>query len=160
MPEERALLLLDARINARGIAANIPFLEAARTLAVNERNAINTRLDHLTAGVIKSVDQVQKIREAVNACGQDLGSLGKRSVAAALAGQPEGFARELLVLRQQRRLQPRRASTRSCWRSPTRSITAFVMHCASMAPDPGAGVRLAPGNCRTSPATTASCPPR
>ena len=54
LPEERALLLLDARINARGIAANIPFLEAARTLAVNERNAINTRLDHLTAGVINS----------------------------------------------------------------------------------------------------------
>ena len=100
LPDERALLLLDARINARGIAVHIPFLEAARTLAVNERNAINTRLDHLTAGVIKSVDQVQKIREAVNACGQDLGSLGKRSVAAALAGQPEGFARELLVLRQ------------------------------------------------------------
>ena len=92
LPEERALLLLDARINARGIAANIPFLEAARTLAVNERNAINTRLDHLTAGVIKSVDQVQKIREAVNARGQDLDSLRKRSVAAALA-QPTGRLR-------------------------------------------------------------------
>ena len=100
LPEERALLLLDARINARGIAANMPFLEAARTLAVNERNAINTRLDHLTAGVIKSVDQVQKIREAVNACGQDLGSLDKHSVAGALAHQAEGFARELLILRQ------------------------------------------------------------
>jgi DNA polymerase len=100
LPEERALLLLDARINARGIAANIPFLEAARMLAVNERNAINTRLGHLTAGVITSVDQVQKIREAVNARGQDLETLGKRSVAAALAGQPEGFARKLLILRQ------------------------------------------------------------
>lgn len=100
LPDERALLLLDARINARGIAANIPFLEAARTLAVKERDAINTQLARLTAGVITSVDQVQKIREAVNACGQDLGSLGKGSVAAALAHQPEGFARELLVLRQ------------------------------------------------------------
>ena len=100
IPEERKLLLLDARINAHGIAANIEFLEAARTLAVNERNAINTRLDHLTAGVIKSVDQVQKIREALNARGEDLGSLGKRSVAAALTRQTEGFARELLMLRQ------------------------------------------------------------
>ena len=45
LPEERALLLLDARINTRGIVANIPFLEAASTLAVNERNGINTRLD-------------------------------------------------------------------------------------------------------------------
>ena len=100
LPEERALLLLDARINARGILANIPLLEAARTLAVNERNAINTRLDHLTAGVITSVDQVQKIRDAVNACGHNLGSLAKGSVAAALAHQPEGFARDLLTLRQ------------------------------------------------------------
>jgi hypothetical protein len=99
LPDERTLLLLDACVNARGIAAHIPFLEAAHTLAVNERNAINTRLGHLTAGVVKSVDQVQRIREAVNACGLDLGSLGKRSVAAALARQPEGFARELLVLR-------------------------------------------------------------
>jgi hypothetical protein len=50
LPDERALLLLDARIHARGIAVHISFLEAARTLAVNERNAINTRLGHLTAG--------------------------------------------------------------------------------------------------------------
>ena len=82
LPEERALLLLDARINTRGIVANIPFLEAASMLAVNERNGINTRLASLTAGVINSVDQVQKIREAVNARGHDLGSLGKQAVAA------------------------------------------------------------------------------
>ena len=101
LPEERALLLLDARINARGIVANIPFLEAARKLAVNERDAINTRLAQLTAGVITSVDQVQKIRDTLNARGHDLGSLGKQAVAAALAGQPEGFVRDLLSIRQQ-----------------------------------------------------------
>ena len=33
------------KINARGICANMPFLEAARTLAVHERNAINMRLE-------------------------------------------------------------------------------------------------------------------
>ena len=52
LPEERRLLLLDAEINARGVCANVPFLEAARTLATQERNAINTRLNELTAGVI------------------------------------------------------------------------------------------------------------
>src|SRR6516165_7454011 len=39
LPEERRALLEDAEINARGIRANIPFLEAAQTLAVKERNA-------------------------------------------------------------------------------------------------------------------------
>src|SRR5215471_185622 len=34
LPEERQQLLLDARINARGICGNVPFLEAVRTLAI------------------------------------------------------------------------------------------------------------------------------
>src|SRR5215510_4694930 len=62
LPEERAQLLLDAKINNRGIGANIPFLEAVRDLAVRERNAVNVRLNELTAGVVTSVDQVQKIK--------------------------------------------------------------------------------------------------
>src|SRR5262245_19875663 len=45
LPEERQLLLLDAEINARGILANVPFLEAMRVLAVQERNAVNVRLN-------------------------------------------------------------------------------------------------------------------
>ena len=42
LPEERRLLMPDAEIHARGICANVPFLEAARTLATQERNAVNT----------------------------------------------------------------------------------------------------------------------
>jgi DNA polymerase len=100
LPEERLQLLHDATINARGVHANVPFLEAAHTFAVQERNAINTRLNELTAGLITSVNQVAKIVEAVNAHGHDMTSLTKRSVAATLAHQPEGFVRELLELRQ------------------------------------------------------------
>jgi DNA polymerase bacteriophage-type len=100
LPEERQLLLLDAEINARGIGVNIPFLEAMRTLAVQERNAVNVRLNELTAGVVSSVDQVAKIREAVNARGHRMASLDKRAVAATLAHQPDAFVRELLELRQ------------------------------------------------------------
>ena len=98
--EERLQLLHDATINARGVHANVPFLEAAHTFAVAERNAVNTRLNELTAGLITSVNQVAKIVEAVNARGHDMSSLTKRSVAATLAQQPEGFVRELLELRQ------------------------------------------------------------
>src|SRR6516162_3633457 len=100
LPEERRLLPLDAEINARGICANVPFLEAARTLATQERNAVNTRLNELTAGVITSIDQVARIMAAVNAHGHGMTSLNKRSVATTLAHQPTGFVRELLELRQ------------------------------------------------------------
>jgi DNA polymerase len=100
LPEERQLLLRDATINTRGVHANVPFLEAAHAFAVRERNAVNTRLNDLTAGLITSVNQVAKIMAAVNARGHNMGSLTKRSVAATLAHQPEGFVRELLELRQ------------------------------------------------------------
>jgi DNA polymerase family A/Toprim domain/CHC2 zinc finger len=101
LPVERELLLIDARINARGVRCNVPFLEAARELTTKERNAINTRLDELTCGAIRSVDQVGRIVKAVNERGHHLTSLAKRSVAAALAHHPDNYVQELLTLRQQ-----------------------------------------------------------
>jgi len=100
LPEERRQLLLDAEINARGVGANVPFLEALRTLAVQERNAVNVRLNELTAGVVTSVDQVARIKDTINARGHTMTTLNKRSVAATLAHKPEDFVRELLELRQ------------------------------------------------------------
>jgi DNA polymerase len=101
LPQERELLELDAVINARGVRANITFLEAVRTLAIQERNAINVRLNELTEGIVTSVDQVARIKDLVNERGHDMASLGKRSVSATLAHNPSGFVRELLELRQQ-----------------------------------------------------------
>jgi len=98
--EEREQLLLDAVINDRGIRANIAFLEAMRTLAVKERNAVNARLNELSVGVIVSVDQVKKIKDAVNARGHAMTSLNKRAVSATLAHNPDEVVRELLTLRQ------------------------------------------------------------
>jgi CHC2-type zinc finger protein/Toprim domain-containing protein len=100
LPEERQQLLLDAKINERGIGANVLFLEAMRALAVQERNAVNVRLNELTAGVVTSVDQIQRIKDAVNARGHNMTSVDKRSVAATLAHKPDTFVRELLELRQ------------------------------------------------------------
>src|SRR6516165_7932063 len=99
-PEERRQLLLDAEINARGIRANVPFLEAACTLATKERNAVNTQLDELTDNVVTSVFQAERIRKLVNDHGHAMTSLSKRSVSATLAHKPENFVRELLELRQ------------------------------------------------------------
>ena len=100
LPEERHQLLLDAVINARGPCANIPFIKAGYAFAVETRAAINARLSELTAGTITSVDQVGRITDMVNACGHQMKALGKRSVAAVLAHQPDDLTRELLELRQ------------------------------------------------------------
>src|SRR6516164_2598231 len=98
--EERHQLLLDAVINARGVCGNIPFIKAGYAFAVETRAAINARLSELTAGTITSVDQVGRITDMVNACGHQMKALGKRSVAAVLAHQPDDLTRELLELRQ------------------------------------------------------------
>src|SRR6516164_5939732 len=99
-PGERQILELDAKINARGVHSNIAFLEAARAFAIRERNAVNVRLNELTAGVVTSVFQRDRIIKAINERGHNLTGLTKRSVSAALAHKPEDFVRELLALRQ------------------------------------------------------------
>jgi DNA polymerase bacteriophage-type len=96
---ERGYLLLDARINDRGVRADVEFVHAARELAVRERIAINLRLQELTNGTITSVDQVQRVMEAVNNHGHRMTTINKRAVAAVLAGKPDDFVRELLTLR-------------------------------------------------------------
>jgi DNA polymerase len=101
LPEERQALLLDALINERGVRANIPFLTAAHAFAVQERNAINARLNEMTAGVITTIDQVARIKNLINARGHHLTTLNKRAVSVALSHRPDDFVRELLELRQQ-----------------------------------------------------------
>src|SRR5262245_40600202 len=100
LPEERHLLLIDAAINARGVCTNVPFLEASLALAVKERNAINTRLNELTAGVVTSVFQRDRIINVINDRGHAMTSLTKRAVSATLADKPEDFVCEILTLRQ------------------------------------------------------------
>ena len=157
LPEERAQLLLDAQINDRGVQANIPFLEAVRTLAVQERNAINVRLNELSAGVITSVDQVKEIKNAINARGHAMTTLNKRSVSATLAHESDAYVRELLTLRQ-RGPMPACAPPNGCSRMPIRSTAASAAGGASMAEPPDGG--LAPArSCTISGATTRSTRP-
>ena len=96
---ERQSQVLDATINRRGIRLDRGFVVAARTLAVQERNAINLRLAQLTAGSITSVDQVKRFVDLINSHGHNMTTLNKRGVAAVLAGKPDEFVRELLELR-------------------------------------------------------------
>ena len=96
---ERRLQPIDAEINRRGVRIDREFVTAARAFAAAERNAVNIRLSDLTDGAVTSVDQVQKLRAAINARGHELTSLNKRSVAAALAHDPDEVTRQLLTLR-------------------------------------------------------------
>ena len=96
---ERHCQVHDAAINRRGIRLDRSFVEAAQTLAIQERNAINLRLAQLTAGSITSVDQVKRFVELINERGHAMTTLNKRGVAAVLASKPDAFVRELLELR-------------------------------------------------------------
>jgi DNA polymerase len=97
---ERQLLLLDARINRRGVRLNVAFVEAARALAIKERNSVNVRLSELSSGAITSVYQRDRILNAINSRGHNMSKLNKRAVAATLAHEPGDYVRNLLVLRQ------------------------------------------------------------
>jgi DNA polymerase len=99
-PGERHLLLLDAAINARGVRANLPFLNAANALALQVRRDVNARIAELTGGAVTSVHQPTKLKDFINARGHNMTSFDKRSVSATLAHDPDDVSRELLGLRQ------------------------------------------------------------
>ena len=150
--DERRLQLIDAEINARGVRIDREFVTAARAFAAAERNAVNIRLSDLTDGQVTSIDQVQKLRAAINARGHELTSLSKRSVAAALAHDPDEVTRQLLTLRR----DGARASVRKFNRIleyTDDAMTGYAALFAYMALRPAAG-RRPDRNCITSRATT------
>jgi len=108
IPAERQLQVIDAAINQRGIHFNRAFAEAACDLAARERTALNNKLEELTEGHITTVDQVVRLRDYINAHGHQMTSVGRRSIAAVLASDPDEATRQLLELRR----QGARASTR------------------------------------------------
>jgi DNA polymerase len=105
---ERQLQIIDAAINRRGVHFNRRFVENARDLAMRERTALNNKLSESTDGVVSSVDQVQRLFAHINKHGHNLTSINRRSIAAALAANPDEATRKILELRH----DGARASTR------------------------------------------------
>jgi DNA polymerase bacteriophage-type len=102
LAEERALWVLDAKINARGFCVDVELAKAARELVRREQAAIDAEIATLTGGEITSAGQVAKIAEFVRERGHQLAGLTKRSVSAVMArGQPDGDVRRLLELRRE-----------------------------------------------------------
>jgi hypothetical protein len=100
-PSEQVLFTLDASINQRGFHVDTTLAKAARTIAHNERIAINREIAELTEDEITSVDQTARILAFVRRHGHLLTRLSKRSVSAVLAHEPGDAVRRLLELRRE-----------------------------------------------------------
>ena len=97
--DERRYQILDAVINRRGVRADRELAIQARDLAIRERNAINAALQEHTAGAITSVDQVSRILAYTVERGHTMTGIGRRSVSAVLAAEPDEDTRKVLELR-------------------------------------------------------------
>jgi DNA polymerase len=97
--QERHYQLQDAVINERGIRGDRAFITAAKDLAINERVAINLKLEELTDGAITTANQVKRFLEVINTRGHHMTTLNKRAVAQVLANKPDDYVRQLLELR-------------------------------------------------------------
>jgi DNA polymerase len=107
-PSERQLQIIDAAVNRRGVHFNRRFVENARDLSMRERTALNNKLSESTDGAVSSVDQVQRLLAYISKHVHNLASVNRRSIAAALAANPDEATRKILELRR----DGARASTR------------------------------------------------
>ena len=160
LPEERRLLLLDAKINARGICANVPFLEGrpdARCAGAQRRQYPAQRADRRRHHQRRPGGAGSWT--AVNAHGHGMTSLNKRSVAATLAHQAGRLraraagAAPARGLRQHAQVQET-AGFRRSRRPPNPRLAAHLRRRS------GSMVHRSERSCTTCHATTASCRPR
>jgi DNA polymerase len=98
-PEEQQVWAIDQTINARGFAIDLTLAHAARQIAAEEKENINTRISTLTNGVITTANQNERILKYVRERGHAAKSLSKRSVAQILAHGPDEETRRILELR-------------------------------------------------------------
>ena len=80
---------MDAVINDRGFYTDLELAKAAQELVHIEKLRINADVAALTNGEITSIGQVARIKDRVNGRGHDVKGVGKRSVAAVLAHDPD-----------------------------------------------------------------------
>ena len=81
--DERAVWLLDQRINLRGVRLDLPFVRAAQRVVDRASGPLGDEFESLTGGL--SFNQVGKVGEWVKSRGVDLPNLQKETVDEALA---------------------------------------------------------------------------
>lgn len=76
---------LDQRINGRGVGLDIPLIDAMEELAAKAKDALNAKLQALTAGAVKSLNATSAMLAHLNSLGWTEDNLRKDTVEAALA---------------------------------------------------------------------------
>lgn len=99
---ERALWLLDQRINDRGVGLDLDLVRAAERMAVSETERLDARMSTLTGGYVASTTKVADLRRWVGGqLGREIPSLDKQSLAELLVMPQMPHVREALNLRQE-----------------------------------------------------------
>jgi len=100
---ERAIWLLDYKINQRGVQVDIESASAAIKLAENVKETYNARLASVTSGAVTAITAVAALKDWIRGQGVDVDGLAKQDVIDLLAdGQPLPEAvRRALILRQE-----------------------------------------------------------
>lgn len=99
---ERAVWILDQRINQRGVRIDRTAVQAAMRVAETETRKLNRELAAITGGTVKQATNAAKLLQWLRAGGVALPDLRKRTVAIALADLTPGDPRRrALEIRQQ-----------------------------------------------------------
>lgn len=88
-PKEREMWLLDQRINARGVALDVPLIERMQTVATEAKAAINDELSAGTGGEVKSVGSNAAMLSHLQAHGFPHDNLRADTVAGSLTALDE-----------------------------------------------------------------------
>jgi DNA polymerase len=100
--DERAVWLLDAKMNERGVYIDEALVRAARKVVTDAEDALLAELVTLTRGAVKTVKQVAKLKDWLSAEGCDVNSLDKSAVSEALSRPTlTASARRALEIRQE-----------------------------------------------------------
>lgn len=96
---ERAIWLLDQRINRRGITLDLPLIRSAQRLINIVKPQLDARVAELTGGL--AVTQVEKIKDWLSTQGVETASLDKESLGEMLTLDISDDVRTVLIARQE-----------------------------------------------------------
>jgi len=98
-PEEQALWMLDARINARGFHVDRNFIVAARQIAQAAQPEIDAELAAITNGAVTAINQISRLQKWLQEQDCPTPSLDKTTVETLLAAELRPAVRRVLELR-------------------------------------------------------------
>lgn len=99
--KERALWLLDHKINRRGIQIDIPKVKAAIEIIEAEKERLNSEIHKISKGEISSTSSVMQIKDYLEKRGVELSGVGKNEVSALLKYRLPDQLQRILEIRQE-----------------------------------------------------------